>query len=172
MAASVIIKKVELFIIFCGLPAGWWLHVVLSLKTASCSIFFSFITEDFCVCNIVGTTTDRLPKGLFLPVFFVPSIDIIHKNEPSRQIMTISLMQSPCGSLERAGREAESHAMAIVLWNSIYRWLVAGDHRRPTPYSREDYDVVLIDVVRASEPRLPIRRCNGQANPKLPRTCW
>jgi hypothetical protein len=89
MAASVIIKKVELFIIFCGLPAGWWLHVVLSLKTASCSIFFSFITEDFCVCNIVGTTTDRLPKGLFLPVFFVPSIDIIHKNEPSRQIMTI-----------------------------------------------------------------------------------
>jgi hypothetical protein len=90
-----------------------------------------------------------VPKGLFLPVFFVPSIDIIHKNEPSRQIMTISLMQSPCGSLERAGREAESHAMAIVLWNSIYRWLVAGDHRRPTPYSREDYDVVLIDVVRA-----------------------
>jgi hypothetical protein len=58
--------------------------------------------------------------------------------------------------------------MAIVLWNSICRWLVTGDHRRPSPHSRGDYDVVLIDVVRASEPRLPIRRCNGHANPKLP----
>ncbi len=59
------------------------------------------------LCHCCDYDGSFWPKGDLLPVFAVPCIDVVRKDESSRQIRAIQLMQSPFEPLERAGREAE-----------------------------------------------------------------
>ena len=85
VAACVIIKKVEPFII-CSLPAGWWLYSVWRWLPAWSSSPF---LQKTILCNFVGTTSDRCPQRAPPVRLRCPINRYRHKNEPSRQILTI-----------------------------------------------------------------------------------
>ena len=79
-----------------------------------------FYRRLFCVI-LLGLRVIVVPKGLLLSVFVVQSIDIVIRTSRAVRYwrFDIWLMQSPCESLERTGREAVSLAMAIVLWDRV-----------------------------------------------------